>query len=121
MPTPAASIGKLGTVDIYISPKDGDSTVREPVIPKILPIGAVITTLHYFGDPGQMRRVKGFVYGESAKASLETYAKNGTTINFTNDKGSQGNFVILALSFSRQNALNYTDTWYAAQLELLNQ
>lgn len=121
MPTPSTPIASLGGVGVYIQAKDGDSIVREPVIAKLLPIGATSTTLHFFADPGKIRRIKGWVYGEANRASLEALVAAGTTVNYTSDKGSQGNFVITGFSVSRVQALNYTDSMYAFQAELISQ
>lgn len=119
--SPPAANSSIGGIGVYISPKDGDAIVRDPQIARILPINATSTTLHWFADPGQMRRLKGFVYSEANLASLEAAVAAGTTVNVTVAGVSKGNFVIVALSASRHNALNYTDTWHAFQCEVIQQ
>lgn len=117
MPTPAASIWKLSSVDIYVN-KDDPGV--EPFIGKINPINSTTPTLHFFASE-RIRKVRGRFYTEANRATLEGYVEGFTTVTLTSDKGSQGSFKMATWSCSRLQALNYSDTWYEFETVLVKQ
>lgn len=119
--TPSTALSSYGSVGIYVKLKDGDAISREPLIARIVPYSATATTLHTFADPGQMRRITGKVYSEANKTTLEGYASGMAVHTLTINGVSQGSFVLMALSFSRAGAQNYSDSWYDVALSLLSQ
>lgn len=94
-----ASIWSIGSVDIYVTGRQNQSDVKMAKITVLDADGS--SNLHFFGSGAREITVRGWLFSESNKTTLENYAEDNTSVTLTTDSGSAGSFKIQDLKLDQ--------------------
>jgi len=84
-----------------------------------------VDTISFYGASSQRRSLQ-FILDEdensnTGKSTLKTAIRADSSCNLTSDQGSQGNYRILSMKFTRIQALNHTNPVYKVSAELISE
>lgn len=112
----------LGGV-IIRTPTEGDVIKREAMYAIQQAVGSTSSVVNWYGSASQ-RRTLNFILIENENsgnglATLDSAARDGTSVELIAASVSQGNFRIISISFTRVQALNYSLPVYRCSADLV--
>jgi hypothetical protein len=105
-------------IPIYVDPDGWQKSIR-PIIVEHNLLDATHSTYQYMGAKSTMVALRFTMYGQGAAEYMEDKFLNGYQFVYTDDRGTSGSYVCpdQQVSFTRMNALNYSDAWYKADVK----
>lgn len=112
----------LGGYTIYVS---GEEELAPVTIPVLEVLDATESTAQYFNTPSRRLRIVGRVFKTTNHDSINSL-RGSSGVAYVNDVGSQGNWLILSISWSRQrgtplgiSGVSSTDAHWIATIDMV--